>query len=117
MRSFLRYAGVSLGVAGLLVLLVGGSSGRTDAVWPMVALAYGTQLAAYGMLIAVYGRTRFFLGWGGGILLRFAALGAGAVWVVRAELDRPALRLLSLAGALFVLALLEPLFIRRRSQA
>ncbi len=117
MRSFLRYAAASLGVAALLVLVVGGLSGRTDAVWPMVGLAYLTQLAAGGMLIAVHGRKRFFLGWGGGILLRFAALGAGAVWVVRAELDRPALRLLSLAGALFVLALLEPLFIRRRSQA
>ncbi|MFO7894389.1 MAG: hypothetical protein R6U63_11700 [Longimicrobiales bacterium] len=76
-------------------------------------IAWPVQLAAFGALLA--GRARevgFVAGWVGGMALRFAAVGAAAVWVTRVEGPDPASLLVSLVGFVFVLVLLEPLFLR-----
>jgi hypothetical protein len=48
--------------------------------------------------------------WGGGIVARLVVVLAGAFWVTRSATLQPAPALLSLAGFLFVLLLMEPVF-------
>jgi hypothetical protein len=118
-RVWLRYAGVGLlvtlaGVA-LASLLGGGESLR--AVQFAAALAYGVQLCAFAALVAVRGRSDLFLlGWVGGLILRFATVGLVAVWLSRDPVFPPRPALLSLVAFVFVLLLLEPLFLRRDLQ-
>lgn len=112
--TFAQYAAGGFGAAGVAAVVVGFASDGFGQVWPMALLAWATQLVAFGLLVAVLGRKRFMLGWGAGILFRFLVLGGGLAWVAVAEPDRPALRLLSLAGILFLLVLLEPVFLRKR---
>jgi hypothetical protein len=83
------------------------------AVWFSAALAYGLQLLAFGGLLVVRDQAqRFLLGWLLGMALRFGALGGVAWWLSRsAALPREA-ALLSLAGFVFLLVLMEPFFLR-----
>jgi hypothetical protein len=118
LRSWATYAAVGLVVvllgAGVVSLLVDASAVR--AVWTAAAIAYTVQLIAFALLVALHGQPQLFMmAWLGGMLLRFGALGACAFWVSRnaAELRGPTL--LSLVGFLFLLLLLEPLFLRRNT--
>ncbi|NJD10840.1 MAG: hypothetical protein FIB01_10570 [Gemmatimonadetes bacterium] len=117
MRQGLSYAAAGLGlvlVAALAaVVLAGGGAAR--AVGLAALLAYGLQLVAFGVLLAVRADPQLFLaGWGGGILLRFGAVGAVAYWLSRdPELPR-AVTLLSLVAFMMLLLLLEPVFLHGR---
>jgi hypothetical protein len=116
LRAWLAYAGVGLlvtaAVAGAATLVVDREAGR--AIVAMAGIAYAVQLLAFAALLAVRGKDALFLaGWLGGMILRFAGLGAVAWWVTAtAALPREA-ALISLAGFLFLLLLLEPFFLRR----
>ncbi len=115
MVSWLAYAaGSAVLLVGLVVveLAVVGSA-DPSAVWLAAVVAWSVQLGAYAALLA--GRRRgagFVVGWASGMLVRFAAVGAVALWVTRKpELDA-ASALLSLVAFMMVLVLLEPLFLR-----
>jgi hypothetical protein len=107
---------VTVGGAAVGSLLVPG--GAVGAVWFAAGLAYALQLVAFGALVAVRGRNELFLiGWLAGLVLRFAALGVVAFWLSRTPVFPRAAALLSLVTFVFVLLLLEPLFLRRGVQA
>jgi hypothetical protein len=118
-KVWLMYAGAALLVtlAGTaLALLIAGPE-AAGAVRFAAALAYVVQLAAFAALVAVRGRNDLFLlGWVSGLILRFLTVGVAAVWLSRDPVvpARPAL--MSLVAFLFVLLLLEPLFLRRDLQ-
>ena len=116
LRLWLLYAGVTA-----VVCTVGGMLGGTflegenlRAFRVAAGLAYGLQLLAFAALVALRDAgSLFMVGWGGGMLLRFAAVGILAVWLQRTEaLPAPA-ALVSLVAFLFVLLLMEPVFLRR----
>lgn len=104
-------AGVLLGV--LAVTVVGVVDGAEPAaVWLAAGLAWGVQLVAFWALLATRRGAGFMVGWAGGMALRFAAVGAVALWLTRTESFDPGTALVSLVGFVFVLVLLEPLFLR-----
>ena len=114
MKDWARYGLTTLVVltvlvAGLSTLLDDRSrSGLTLAA----VVAYPTQLAAFGLLR--WGRKRpdrFLMAWGVGILARFGVLGVTALVATRLIEIGTAALVLGLAGFLFVLALMEPLFL------
>ena len=103
-------------VAVALVCAALGALLRPDALaavaW-MGALAWAVQVTLFTALLAA--RTRrnaFFAAWAGGTLVRFAVLGAAAWWVWHSRALPLAPALLALAGFLFLLLLLEPVFFR-----
>lgn len=113
MRAFAGYAlmgaGVVAALAGLVAWFLGAAA--AGSVWWAAAVAYVVQLLAFGALLGVRGRRDVFLGvWAGGILLRLMVVGVAAWWVTRTATLELAPALLSLAGFLFVLLLLEPVF-------
>jgi hypothetical protein len=113
-RAFLAYALVAGAVVAVGAAVVGWlapSAGRE--LWFAAALAYPVQLAAFGALVGMRGAGKgFFVAWGGGTLLRLiVVLGAG-LWVSQSGSYRAAPLLLGLAGFLFALLLLEPVFFR-----
>lgn len=114
LTAWLFYAGTSLVViaaaAALAASLVGTGTGA--AVWVAASLAFTVQLAAFALLIAFRDEAQLFLmAWAGGMVLRFGVLGLCA-WAFREEpLPRTPL-LLSYVGFVFLLVLLEPLFLR-----
>ena len=119
MRAWLAYAGVAaavtLGGAALAVLFAEGDVRR--AIWFAAGLALLLQLVAFGALIAVRERSELFLaGWLIGLVLRFGVVGLVAFWLPRSGLLPVAPVLLSLVMFIFVLLLLEPLFLRRGLQ-
>jgi hypothetical protein len=117
LRGAVRYVVVAGVVAAGLAVVVGWATGVAGPVWAMAGLAYGTQLAAYLVLASVYGRGRsFMVGWVSGIAIRFSAVMGVAIWVVLQRPAHYAVRLLTLVGVLFALALLEPLFLTQRRE-
>lgn len=113
--SWLLYALIGLPItaaaAGIATLLV--ASGETRAVWIAAALAYGLQLIAFGMLLALRAHPNLFLaGWLGGMVLRFGALGLLAFWLGSSGALPRGTTLLSFVGFLFLLMLLEPVTLR-----
>ena len=114
-KSWRAYAlaalGVSAVIAGIASAVVTPAS--RAAVWFSAALAYGLQLLAFGGLLVVRDQAQQFLvGWLLGMALRFGALGGVAWWLSRsAAFPRQAV-LLSLAGFVFLLLLMEPVFLR-----
>jgi hypothetical protein len=116
----LAYAGVALVVVvvggAVLGLVLGGDAAR--AVWWSAAVAYAVQLAAFGMLLAVRKRQGLFLaGMVGGMGLRLVAVILAGLWVTRTGAYPAAALLVSLVAFLFVLLLLEPVFIRKGNLA
>ena len=105
-------AAVVIAGAAVLISLVGGS-GITRAVWLSAGFAFGLQTVAFAMLLLVRDRTELFMaGWLGGMFLRFAAVGGLAFYASRyTTLPLDAL-LLSLVAFVFLLLLLEPVFLR-----
>lgn len=112
-RAYLGYAALGAGLlalfSGLLGLLLGAAA--APSVWWAAAVAYVVQLLAFAALLRFRARPNAFLVvWAGGILMRLAVVLAGAYWVSQWPVLQPAPALLSLAGFLFVLLLLEPVF-------
>lgn len=114
-HAWLAYAAaglvLTLVAAGVATRLV--AAGDARAIWVAAAIAYGLQLIAFGLLLALRGQAHLFMAaWLGGMVLRFGALAAAAAFVSRsAALPRGPL-LLGLVGFVFLLLLLEPLFLR-----
>lgn len=105
----LLLAAVIAGGAGLVV-----SPAQARGVQVAAAVGAALQLLAFGLL--VFGRERanlFLAGWLGGMVLRFGGLGAVALWVTRSSTLPATATLVTLAGFLFLLLLLEPVFLRR----
>lgn len=114
MKALLTYgvaaAALLAGLAALVTALVPGAEPR--AVWVAAAITWPVQLAAFGALVAGRRGVGFMAAWAGGTALRFAAVGAAAIWVTRFGSLDPASLLVSLVGFMFGLVLLEPLFLR-----
>ena len=113
MRAYVGYAVIGAGVvallAGLLGWLLGPAAARS--IWWAAAVAYVVQVIAFAALMRYRKRSQAFLtAWGGGILVRMVVVLLGAWWVMRSDVLEPAPALLGLAGFLFVLLLLEPVF-------
>lgn len=120
MRAWLGYAAagavLTLVVAAVAVVVAGSEAATAVAV--AAVLAYLLQLAAFAVLVVVRGRSDLFmLGWVAGMGLRFAAVGAVAWWVTRTAALPAAPLLVSLVAFMFVLVLLEPVFLRRGLRA
>jgi hypothetical protein len=120
LKAWLAYAAVSLVITVIGVLVGTAVQGpeAASAVRFAGILAYVIQLAAFAGLVLVRDRSDLFLvGWGAGLLLRLAAVGLVAAWLSRDPVlpIRPAL--LSLVAFVFVLLLIEPLFLRQGLQA
>jgi len=112
-RAILGYA-VASGVAvGVGVVGAGWLLGPQDAAAIRVAAlaAYAIQVVSFAALASARG-PGFFLAWGGGTLLRLGAVLGAAVWLGRTQARPPLPLLLGLAGFLFALLLLEPIFFR-----
>jgi hypothetical protein len=106
---------LTLMVAGVATLVLDTAAAR--AVWLSAAIAWVVQLAAFAGLVLVRGRNELFLlGWLVGLALRFLSVLLMALWLSSEPVVpiRPAL--ISLVGFVFVLALLEPLFLRQGLQ-
>ncbi|MFW6331080.1 MAG: hypothetical protein ACOC3J_05075 [Gemmatimonadota bacterium] len=114
MRAVLAYVGVTAVVVSLLAAgVVGVVAGAEPAgVWLAAGIAWVVQGVAFALLVAGREGPRFVAGWAGGTVLRFAAVGVAAVWVTQASRLDPATVLVGLVGFIFVLVLLEPLFLR-----
>ena len=114
-RAWLAYAGAGLALVVLLTIVA--AALVEPAVRPAIliggAIAYVLQVAAFGLLLALRDKPQLFLaGWLGGMVLRFGALGVVLYWSSRtAVLARTPLAL-SLVGFVFLLLLLEPVFLR-----
>ena len=119
MKAWLAYAAVG-GAVTLVGAVLGSllvSDTSVSAVWFAAALAYPMQLAAFAVLLAVRGRTDLFmLGWLGGLVFRFVTLFVVAWWLSRSPVFPREAALLSLVAFVFVLLMLEPLFLRRGLQ-
>jgi hypothetical protein len=107
-------------VAGLILVVLitivavsfqAGSNRRAIVIG--AGLAYVVQLIAFAALLAVRDKQHVFMaGWLVGMLLRFGALGLCLFWASRTQ-TLPAMPLaLSLAGFVFLLLMLEPVFLR-----
>lgn len=117
MKRWLRYMAVSAGVAavlgGLIVLIFG-----RDVLTPvLVAAGIGLVVQALAAVLLFGGAgaadpSRFMVGWAGGALLRMMAVVATGLWLTREEAVADAPALLSLVTFLFVLTLIEPLFLK-----
>ncbi len=114
MRPFLAYGVASGALLAALAWTVPAVVRVADpaAVRLAAGIAWPVQLVAFGALMAGRKSGGFVAGWSGGIALRFAAVGAAALWVTRVDGPDPASLLVSLVGFVFVLVLLEPLFLR-----
>lgn len=120
LRAWLLYAVVAgvvtaVGITAVSVAL--GPEARGAVVFAGV-LAYVVQLLGFAGLVLVRSRSELFLvGWGAGVMLRLAAVALVALWLSRDPVFpiRPAL--LSLVAFLFVLLVIEPLFLRQGLQA
>ena len=115
LRAWTAYsltAAVVTVVAAVLISLLGGG-GITKAVWLSAGFAFALQTVAFAMLLLVRDRTELFMaGWLGGMVLRFAAVGRLAFDASRCTTLPLAALLLSLVAFVFLLLLLEPVFLR-----
>jgi len=114
-RAWAAYAATGLVLSavcgGLVSLLLAGAAER--AMWLSAVIAYGLQLIAFAGIL--YGRrdpNLFLASWLSGMVLRFGAVGVVAWWLARSEVLPMEAALLSLVGFVFLLLLLEPVFLR-----
>ncbi len=115
MRAWLTYAGASAAVlaVGGLVLAALLPAGAGAAVVFAGVSALGIQILAFGALVAVRDSVkRFMVGWIGGVAFRFVALVALGFWATRRASFPAEPGLLALVAFLFVLLLMEPVFLR-----
>jgi hypothetical protein len=120
-KAWVVYAGVSLaaaaGLAAVASLFLSDLAAR--AVWLAAAVAWILQLAAFAVLVvARRSGTQFFLaGWAAGMMLRFGGLAVLAFLVSRSDALPLDATLVGLVGIVFVLLLIEPLFLRLDTRA
>lgn len=114
-----RWGGYVVSSTALVALLVWGlrqvldAAGREGILWA-AGLALPVQWAAFALLLALRDRSQgFLLALAGGTMARLGVLGAAGVVVTvfETEVGAGAL-LLGLAGFLFLLALLEGVFLQ-----
>lgn len=113
--AWVRYAGTALIITAVLAGIAGWLAGSENvrAVWFAAALAFGLQLAAFALLLALRGQPQLLMaGWLGGMVLRFGVLGVCAYWLGRTAVLPRGATLISFVGFVFVLLLLEPVFLR-----
>lgn len=112
MKVWLGYALTAAGLLAVLAGLVGWLLGPSaGSVWRSAGIAFVVQVVAFAVLLwSRRTREAFLAAWVGGILARLLVVGGVAFWVTRSNELEPAPTLLSLAGFLFVLLLLEPVF-------
>jgi hypothetical protein len=118
-KAWLSYAGAGLVVvlAGAALAMVFVAPRAAGAVWFSAGVAWVLQLIAFAGLIAVRERAELFLvGWLGGLVLRFGVVGLVAFWLTRSAVFPLGPVLVSLVAFVFVLLLMEPLFLRRGLQ-
>jgi hypothetical protein len=106
-------AGVVTLLGGLVVLIFG-----REVLTPVaVAAGIGLMVQAFAAVL-LFGTggapdpSRFMVGWAGGALLRMMAVMATGLWLTRSAVVAEAPTLLSLVTFLFVLTLIEPLFLK-----
>ena len=117
MTRWLRYMAVSVAVVGVLALLIVLVFGREVLSAVLTAAAIGLvvqALAAVLLLLTGVGSdpSRYVVGWAGGALLRMMAVAATGFWLMRTQAVAEAPALLSMVLFLFVLTLIEPLFLK-----
>jgi hypothetical protein len=113
-KAFFAYGvatGVLLGGLALGVLALVAAA-EPAAVGLAAGLAWVVQLVAFAVLVKGRKGSGFVVGWAVGMALRFGAVAAAAIVVTRSDSLDPATALVSLVGFVFVLVLLEPLFLR-----
>jgi hypothetical protein len=105
---------VAVGVVlGIVVL----DSARARAVMLAAAIAWGVQAVAFAALMAWRDRVDLFMvGWVGGIGLRFAVVAVVAFWARRSPVVFAESLLVGLVAFMFLMLLLEPVFMRRGAQ-
>jgi len=114
MRVFGAYAAVGAAVLVAITVVVAALLGgdAAPALWIAAALAYAVQLPAFALLLGSRGRRlRFLAALAGGMMLRLGAVGVGVLLVLK-DFGPPAPLLLGLAGFVFLLLMLEPVFFR-----
>ena len=98
-------------VAGVATRMVSPEEGR--AIWFSAAVAFALQLVAFASLLWVRNQAQLLVaGWAIGMALRFGTLGGVAWWLSRSAALPRTVALLSLVGFVFLLLLLEPVFLR-----
>lgn len=115
MSASLRYGATALAVVGL----------GTSILWPFLepaarqgvllaaAVALAVQIVAFAVLVRFRGQVKGFMAaWAGGMAVRVLAIGAVAFAVIRSGGEGAVATLLALAGFLFALLLLEPVYFR-----
>lgn len=115
MRTLVGYltASALLVIVGAVVVTGILPAEATGAVWMAAGVAYLVQVVAFVALVAVrHHGVGVLAAWGGGVLLRMAVVLGVALWAAKAAVLPLAPLLLSLAGFLFLLVLLEPVFFR-----
>jgi hypothetical protein len=115
LKAWLAYAACGTVAVVLItivaVLLAKGPADRAIMVGAAIALML--QLAAFALLVAVRDKQHLFMGgWLGGMVLRFGGLGLVLFWASRASLLPRTPLAISLVGFVFVLLLLELVFLR-----
>jgi len=113
-KAFAAYGAATAALLVALAMLAAAVFGSADPTGIRMAavIAWPVQLAAFAALVRGRQGAGFMVSWVSGMALRFAAVGAAALWVVRADGPDPASLLVSLVGFVFVLVLLEPLFLQ-----
>jgi hypothetical protein len=115
LKAWVAYAGA--GLAAVVLITIVAAALVEPAVRPAImiagGIAYALQLVAFGLLLALRDKPQLFLaGWLGGMLLRFGTLGACVFWASRTTVLPRAPLVFSLVGFVFLLLLLEPVFLR-----
>lgn len=106
--------GVVAALTGLLV-----SAGPARAIWQGGLTAYVIQTVAFALLMWTSGKWNFMAAWGIGTLVRLASVFAVGLAIWRGVMggEEVAALLLSLAGFLFMLLMLEAVFFRKGLQS
>lgn len=114
MKAVALYGGAAAVIVAVLAAGVAGLVGGAEpaAVWVAAGIAWAVQVVAFALLVAGRKGPGFVAGWAGGMVLRFAAVGGAAFWLTQTPRYDPATVLVGLVGFMFVLVLLEPLFLR-----
>jgi hypothetical protein len=111
-RAWLLYAASGAAATLLAAAIAAALVGERRAVWAAAAFAYVIQLVAFGLLVMLNAQPQgFMLAWVAGMIFRFGALGVCAAWLSRTSVLPQSTTLLSLVGFLFLLLLIEPLFL------
>jgi hypothetical protein len=97
-------------LATLVMTVVPGA--EPGGLWVAAAIAWTVQMASFPALVVGRRAEAFMLSWAAGMALRFAAVVGVAFWVTRTVAFDPPTTLVGLVGFVFLLVLLEPLFLR-----